>query len=126
MDGAKERWSKERRSDGENNQRSDGENKQRSDRKTKRISDGGTERQSDSNKKIFCDYYTVGVKSKTVATLCWDLLMPLLSTFWRSINRKARVVVSLGMRLMARSTDDDETTLYNFGDFGRFIRMRRK
>ena len=55
-----------------------------------------------------------------------DFLMPLLSAFWRSINRKARVVVSLRMRLMAWSADDDETALYNFGDFGRFIRMRRK
>ena len=52
--------------------------------------------------------------------------MPLLSAFWRIINRKARVVVSLGMRLMAWSADDDETALCNFGDFGRFVRMRRK
>ena len=52
--------------------------------------------------------------------------MPLLSAFWRSINRKARVVVSLGMHLMAWSADDDETDLCNFGDFGSFVRMRRK
>ena len=50
MDGAKERRSKERRSDRVTEQRSDGANKRRSDRKTKQISDGGTERQSDSNK----------------------------------------------------------------------------
>ena len=52
--------------------------------------------------------------------------MPLLSAFWRSINRKARVVVSLEMFLIAWSADDDETALCNFGNFGRFIRMRRK
>ena len=46
--------------------------------------------------------------------------MPLLSAFWRSINKKARVVVSLRMRLMAWSIDDDETALYNFGDFSSF------
>ena len=39
---------------------------------------------------------------------------------------KAMVVVSLEMRLMAWSADDDEAALYNFGDFGRFVRMRRK
>ena len=52
--------------------------------------------------------------------------MPLLSAFLRSINGKARVVVSLGMRLMAWSADDDATALCNFVDFGRFIWMRRK
>ena len=52
--------------------------------------------------------------------------MPLLLAFWRIINRKARLVVSLGMRLMALSAYDDETALCNFGDFGRFVRMRRK
>ena len=63
MDGAKERRSKERRSnganiDGETDGQSDGAteswrngaNKRRSNRKTKQISDRGTERQSDSNK----------------------------------------------------------------------------
>ena len=34
--------------------------------------------------------------------------------------------MSLGMRFMAWSTDDDKTALCNFGDFGRFVRMRRK
>ena len=52
--------------------------------------------------------------------------MLLLSAFWRSINRKVRVVGSLGMRLMSWSADDDETALCNFGDFGRFVRMRRE
>ena len=52
--------------------------------------------------------------------------MPLLLAFWIIIDRKARLVVSLGMRLMAWSADDDETALCNFGDFGRFIWMRRK
>ena len=52
--------------------------------------------------------------------------MPLLSAFWRSIKRKATIVVSLGMRWMAWISDDDETALCNFGDFGRFVRMRRK
>ena len=55
-----------------------------------------------------------------------DFLMPLLSAFWRIINREARLVVSLGMRLMAWIADDDETSLCNFDDFGRFIRMKRK
>ena len=55
-----------------------------------------------------------------------DFLMPLLSAFWSSIHRKVRVVVSMGMRLMAWSADDDEIALYNFGNFGRFVRMRRK
>ena len=52
--------------------------------------------------------------------------MPILLAFWRSINRKVRVVVYLRMRFMAWSADDDETDLCNFGDFGRFVRMRRK
>ena len=34
--------------------------------------------------------------------------MPLLLTFWRSINRKARVVVSEGIRLMAWTADDEK------------------
>ena len=55
-----------------------------------------------------------------------DFLMPLLSAFWRSINRKVRVEVSLGMRLMAWSAYDDETVFWNFGDFGRFVEMRKK
>ena len=52
--------------------------------------------------------------------------MPLLSAFWRIINSKERLVVSLGMCLMAWSAYDDETALCNFGDFGCFVRMRRK
>ena len=52
--------------------------------------------------------------------------MPLVSAFWRITKRKARVVVSLGMHWMAWSSDDDETALWNFGDLGHFIRMRRK
>ena len=51
--------------------------------------------------------------------------MPLVSDFWRIIKRKARVVVYLGMHWMAWSSDDDETALWNFGDFGRFVRMIR-
>ena len=54
-----------------------------------------------------------------------DFIMHLLSAFWKSINKKARFVVSLGIRWMAWSLDDDEIALWNFGDFGRFIRMRR-
>ena len=50
--------------------------------------------------------------------------MPLLSSFWRSINRKARVVVSEWMRLMTWTADDEETALCNFGDFGRFLQIR--
>ena len=50
-------------------------------------------------------------KSKTVGTLCRDFLMPLLSDFWPSIKKKARVVVSLGMRFMVWSSDDDENAL---------------
>ena len=50
-------------------------------------------------------------------------LMPLMLDFWRSIKRKARVVVSLGMCWMAWISDDDETALWNFGDFGCFVRM---
>ena len=30
------------------------------------------------------------------------------------------------MRWMAWSSDDDETALWNFGDFCRFVRMKRK
>ena len=52
--------------------------------------------------------------------------MPLLSSFLRSINRKSRGGVPLGMHLMAWSADDDETAHCNFGDFGRFVRMRKK
>ena len=52
--------------------------------------------------------------------------MPLLLAFWRSINSKARVLVSEGVPLMAWTADDEETALCNFGDFGRFVRMRRK
>ena len=49
--------------------------------------------------------------------------MPLVLAFWRIIKEKARVVVSLGMHWMELSSDDDETALWNFGDFGRFVRM---
>ena len=62
----------------------------------------------------------------TVGNLSRDFLMPLLLAFWISINTKARVVVAPGMRLMAWSAVDDETALCNFGNFGRFVRMRRK
>ena len=58
-------------------------------------------------KQIFCDYKTVSAKYTTLGALRRDFLMPLLSAFWKSINRKARVVVSLGMCLMAWSADDD-------------------
>ena len=51
--------------------------------------------------------------------------MPLLSAFWKSINRKARFVVPLGMRLMSWSGDDGETALCNFGNFGRFVWIRK-
>ena len=52
--------------------------------------------------------------------------MPLLSGFRRSIKSKVTVVVSLRMLWMAWSYDDYETALWNFGEFGRFVRMRRK
>ena len=125
-DGAKSDGATERRSDGATERQSNGANKQRSERKTKRISDGGTERRSDSNKTKISRLLNFGAKSTTVGTLSRDFLMLLMSAFWRSINRKARVVVSLGMRLMVWSADDDETAFCNFGDFGRFVRMRRK
>ena len=41
-----------------------------------------------------------------------DFLMPLLSESWRIINRKARLVMSVGMCLMAWRADDDETALH--------------
>ena len=36
------------------------------------------------------------------------------------------VVVSLGIRWIAWRSDDDEIDLWNFGDFGRFVQIRRK
>ena len=81
-------------------------------RATERISNGVTERRSDgATKQRFRGDQTVSAKSKRVGTLCRDFLMPILSAFWPSIKGKARVVVSLGMRWMAWSSDDDETDL---------------
>ena len=55
-----------------------------------------------------------------------DFIMPLVPDFWRIIKRKASVLLSLGMHSMAWSSDDDETALWDFGRFGRFVPMRRK
>ena len=52
--------------------------------------------------------------------------MPLVSDFWRIIKRRARVVLSLEMHWMAWIWDEDETDIWNFDHFGRFVPMRRK
>ena len=113
-------------SDGAMERRSNGATDRRSNGATEQIKDGATEIRSDSNKTKMSRLLNSYHKTPTVGTLSRDFLMPLLSAFWRIFNREARLVVYLGIRLMAWSADDDETALCNFSNFGRFVRMRRK
>ena len=121
-DGARERRSDrwiERQSNGSMERRRDGATKYCSNRATERRSNGAT-------KQRFCEDYSVSAKSKTLGKMCRGFLMLLTSDFCRNIKRKARFVVSLGMHWMEWRSYDDETDLWNFGDFGHFVRMRRK
>ena len=68
----------------------------------------------------------VSAKSKTLGTIPRNFIMPLVPDFRKIIKRKASVVLSMGMHLMAWNSDDNETALWDFGCFGRFLQMRRK